>query len=183
MKKLFFLILALTALCGSASAQFSFKGQWNLSASGGWIPEKGFNATVGGEKALGSRYSGLHVKFNFMQNQAQVDHQALDHFNYQTYQLFVNYSYSFAKFLPHPLYIQYTVGMNGGYENISKSPISTLVIENSNRYVYGVNTSLQIEISAARNFAIYLEPRFIYNFNSDIRKGFFIAGFGFKYYL
>ncbi len=61
---------------------------------------------VGGEKALGGLYSSLHLKFGFMQNQAKLDHPEIDHFNYQTYLLVADYSYSFAKFIPHPWYIR-----------------------------------------------------------------------------
>lgn len=183
MKKLLFLFLLPLALCGNANAQFSFKGQWDLNLSGGWIPSRGFNVSFGGEKALGDLYSSLHLKFNFMQNQANLKHQDLDHFNYQTYQLLINYNYSFAKFIPHPWYIHCSIGANVGYENIPDSPIPTLVIRNSSRFVYGMNAALQIELSATKRFSIFLEPRFIYNFNSDIRKGFFISSLGFKYYL
>ena len=183
MKKLFLLILVCAIYGTTAHAQFAFKGQWGLSASAGYIPSKGFNVMVGGEKALGDLYSSLHLKFNFMQNQAKLNHPEIDHFNYQAYLLLADYSYSLTKFLPHPWYIQFIGGLNIGYENIPKSPIHTLIIENSNRFVYGLNAALQIELSAAKNFSIYIEPRFLYNFNSSIRKGFFLAGFGFKYYL
>lgn len=118
-----------------------------------------------------------------MQNQAKLNHPQVSHFNYQDYALLADYSYSFAKFLPHPWYIQCIAGINLGYEHIPSSPISTLIIENSSRFVYGLNAALQIELSAAKNFSVFVEPRFLYNFNSDIRKGFFLAGFGFKYYL
>lgn len=186
MKKLLFLIVALVfsaSIDGTAHAQFSFKGQWGLSASGGYIPSHGFNVMVGGEKALKDLYSSFHMKFNFMQNQAKLNHPEIDHFNYQTYLFITDYSYSFAKFIPHPWYIQCTAGVNFGYENIPNSPVPTLVIENRSRFVYGLNAALQIELSAAKNFSLFVEPRFLYNFNSNIRKGFFMAGFGFKYYL
>lgn len=183
MKKLLFLILSSIAFYGTTHAQFAFKGQWDISAAGGWIASRGFNITVGGEKALGDLYNSLHVKFNFMQNQARVNHSQMDHFNDQTYQLFADYTYSLAKFIPHPWYIQGSAGLNFGYENIPDSPIPSLIITNSSRFVYGLNVALQVELSAARNFAIFLEPRFIYNFNSDIRKGFFVSAIGFKYYL
>lgn len=168
---------------GSASAQFAFKRQWNLSAAGGWIPAKGFNVTVGGEKALGDLYSAFHVKFRFMQNQAKVGLPLMDHFNYQTYLIMANYNYSLARFIPHPWAIQIHGGVNFGFENIPASKVPTIVIENKSKFVYGLNVGMQFEFSAAKNFSIFLEPQFLYNFNSSIRKGFYSTALGVKYYL
>ena len=183
-KKLLFLLIAITGISiNAANAQFAFKGQWDLSASAGWIPSKGFNVTVGGEKALGDLYSAIHVKFNFMQNQAKVDLPSMDHFNYQTYLILADYNYSLAKFIPFPWAIQFHGGINLGYENIPESKVPTIVIENKSKFVYGLNVGMQVEFTAAKNFSIYLEPQFLYNFNSSIRKGFYSTALGVKYYL
>lgn len=183
MKKLLFLTLTLFVLCGSAHAQFAFKGQWNITASAGWIPATNLNLNIGLEKAIGHSYSSFHMKFNFMQNKASLDTPELLEINYQTYQLLLNYNYSFGKLLPHPWYLQLSIGGNLGYENIPDSGIETLVIENKSQFVYGLNVALQLELSVSKSASIFLEPRFIYNINSDIQNGFFITSFGCKFYL
>ena len=183
MKKLILLTTIILCSLGGANAQFAFKNQWNITGGGGWVSPGGFNILAGGEKALGSSYNSLHLKFNFMQNKADTDSPNLNSFKFQTYQILFNYNYSLAQLIPHPWYIQFGAGVNVGYENVPESPVNSVVIKNEGGVVYGLNAHLQIEFSAAKKVSFFLEPRFVYNFNSNLRKGFFITGLGIKYYL
>lgn len=181
MKKI--VLAAIAAILSTASfAQYKYAGQWSLNAGAGWSAPQGYNIQAGADKVFGTSSNGLGIKFIYQHYNADIGYDVP--FNYDTYNLHINYYYSFDRLIGSNVFFL-NLGGGGvlGYEAIPKNLGPTVVVQNSSRFVAGINVSVQMEFLLSRSVTAFLDPRFVYLFNSDIKKGQFVAGAGIKIYL
>lgn len=181
MKKI--VLAAAAALLSSASfAQYKYAGQWSVNAGGGWSEPRGYNIQIGTDKVFGTTSHALGIKFLYQRYKKDIGYDVP--LKYDDYNLHVNYYYSFDRLIgSNVFFLNIGGGVALGYETIPKTFGPTVLVHNASQFVAGIDISAQMEFAVARSVTAFLDPRFVYLFNSDIKKGQFITGVGIKIYL
>lgn len=185
MKKTALLILILTAgIWQRANAQYTYKGQCNITLSGGWLVPQGFNVQLGVEKAIKQTYHLMAYKIGYSTNRIKV--QGFDdRLKVNYYNAYINYGYSLNKFIPAPVYINLFGGLLIGYEDIPANLQPGVLVNPKSKFIFGMNIAPQIEFGVSSKITLYLEPQLLLPFNSGVginRSCFQMSG-GIKIYL
>lgn len=181
MKKIVCTVVA-AFLATTSFAQYKYSGQWSVNAGAGWSEPKGYNIQFGADKVFGTTSHGLGIKFIYQRYKKDIGYDPL--LKYDDYHLHVNYYYSFDRLIASNMFfLNLGGGATFGYESIPGNLTPTVVVRNQSRFVAGIDLSAQMEVAVAKSITAFLDPRFVYLFNSDIKKGQFLIGAGIKIYL
>lgn len=169
-------------LSANCFAQYKYAGQWSVNAGGGWSHLHGYNIQVGADKVFGTSSHALGLKFFYQRYSDDIGYESK--LKYDTYNLHVNYYYSFDRLITsNVFFLNLGGGAVFGYEALPTMITPTVMLHNKSRFVVGLDVSAQLEVALSKNITFFTDPRFVYLFNSDIKKGQFLLGAGIKVYL
>lgn len=150
-------------------------------AAGGYTLSNGYNISVGTEKILGTSQHSIGGEFIFQGKDYTTKTTLPEPFKVNSYLVQVNYTYTLEQLLFNQLYVGFSAGFIGGYEEI-KDNLNTAKLTEKDKGIYGGIAGIRAEYSFVRNFSLFIEPRILYT-TSSFKEFMFNPIMGIKYYL